>query len=121
MIDIKLIKRDLLTKYGLFFWLLVLIRAFFNSVIPLTDKTEARYGEVARLMVETGDWIVPQIDYGIHFWAKPPLSTWLSALAVTLMDDDEFTFRLPYLLIAIIIALLMGRYAFQKKVNFFIK
>lgn len=120
MIDIKLIKRDLLTKYGLFFWLLVLIRAFFNSVIPLTDKTEARYGEVARLMVETGDWIVPQIDYGIHFWAKPPLSTWLSALAVTLMDDDEFTFRLPYLLIAIIIALLMGRYAVQKKINFFI-
>jgi hypothetical protein len=22
---------------------------------------------------------MPQIDYGIPFWAKPPLSTWLSA------------------------------------------
>jgi 4-amino-4-deoxy-L-arabinose transferase-like glycosyltransferase len=43
----------------------------------LLDKTEARYAEIAR--INTNQWIMPQIDYGIPFWAKPPLSTWLSA------------------------------------------
>jgi hypothetical protein len=45
----------------------------------LLDKTEARYAEIARIMWDTNQWIMPQIDYGIPFWAKPPLSTWLSA------------------------------------------
>jgi 4-amino-4-deoxy-L-arabinose transferase-like glycosyltransferase len=45
----------------------------------LLDKTKARYAEIARIMWDTNQWIMPQIDYGIPFWAKPPLSTWLSA------------------------------------------
>ena len=79
---------------------------FFNAVIPLTDKTEARYGEIARLMAETGNWIVPQIDYGVPFWAKPPLSTWLSAGTASLLVDSEFALMLPYWIIAVLIALL---------------
>jgi hypothetical protein len=51
----------------------------FLLLIPLLDKTEARYAEIARIMWDTNQWIMPQIDYGIPFWAKPPLSTWLSA------------------------------------------
>ena len=31
-------------RFGIFFWGLVLIRAFFNAALPLMDKTEARYG-----------------------------------------------------------------------------
>ena len=63
-------------RYALVFWALVILRMLFNAVLPLMDKTEARYGEIARIMSETGNWITPQIDYGIPFWAKPPLSTW---------------------------------------------
>ena len=120
MIDFKIIKKDFSTIYGLFFGVLFLIRTVLNYMIPLTDKTEARYGEIARLMAETGNWIVPQIDYGIPFWAKPPLSTWLSASSVTLFGENEFTLRLPYLIITMIITFLLGRYALQKKINFFI-
>ena len=83
-------------------------------MIPLTDKTEARYGEIARLMAETGNWIVPQIDYGIPFWAKPPLSTWLSASSSILFGENEFALRLPYLMISIVISLLLGKYTLQK-------
>ena len=68
------------TATGYALGLLIFIRAFFNGALPLMDKTEARYGEIARLMAETGEWVVLQIDYGIPFWAKPPLSTWASAL-----------------------------------------
>ena len=47
---------------------------------PLMDNTEARYAEIARKMVETGDWVTPQFQYGVPFWSKPPLSTWLTAV-----------------------------------------
>jgi 4-amino-4-deoxy-L-arabinose transferase-like glycosyltransferase len=110
-------KRDFSSLYGLIFTLLVGIRLFFNAVIPLTDKTEARYGEVARLMAETGNWIVPQIDYGVPFWAKPPLSTWLSAASVKLLGTSEFALRLPFWIVAVLIALLLIPYAHQKKIN----
>ena len=44
------ISRDIKTPSGLVFLGLAGVRLFFNAVIPLTDKTEARYGEIARLM-----------------------------------------------------------------------
>ena len=70
-------------RFAILFWLLIAIRMFFNGVLPLMDKTEARYGEIARIMSETGNWTTPQIDYGIPFWGKPPLSTWASALSIS--------------------------------------
>ena len=111
------IKKDFRSPYGLIFLVLAGIRLFFNAIIPLTDKTEARYGEVARLMAETGNWIVPQIDYGLPFWAKPPLSTWLSACSISLFGDSEFALRLPYWIIAVLITFLLIPYGHQKKIN----
>lgn len=80
---------------------------------PLTDATEARYGEIARKMSETNDWITPQYDYGVPFWAKPPLSTWLSAASMDVFGWNEFAARLPSLLIAL--ALLPLIYIFSEK------
>jgi 4-amino-4-deoxy-L-arabinose transferase-like glycosyltransferase len=114
---IEKIKKDFRSPYGMIFILLAGIRLFFNAVIPLTDKTEARYGEVARLMAETGSWIVPQIDYGVPFWAKPPLSTWLSGVSIHLFGNSEFALRLPYWIVAVLIALLLMPYGHQKKIN----
>jgi 4-amino-4-deoxy-L-arabinose transferase-like glycosyltransferase len=79
-------------------------------VMPLTDTSEARYGEIARKMVETGDWITPQIQYGVPFWAKPPLSTWLSAIDIKLFGASEFSVRLPSLLVSLAILLLVWRW-----------
>ena len=74
-------------NYGTLFWLLVFIRAFFNYSLPPMDQTEARYAEIARLMVDTQNWIVLQIDYNIPFWAKPPLSSWATALSILLFGS----------------------------------
>ena len=43
-----------------------------------------------------------------------------SASSSILFGENEFALRLPYLIISMIIALLLGRYALPKKINFFI-
>ena len=102
------------------FWvvLLILIRAFLNYAIPLMDKTEARYSEIARIMAETNNWTTLQIDYGVPFWAKPPLSTWLSAISFNIFGVNEFAVRFPYLLLNILVILLVGKYAKRKGLDF---
>lgn len=97
--------------------LLLLFRLFLNGTIPLMDNTEARYAEIARIMVETNDWIVPQIDYGVPFWAKPPLSTWLSAGSFKIFGVNEFTARLPYFLLSVFIILMVVKYARREKLS----
>ncbi len=109
-----------ISVYALLVIGLLLFRAFFNYAIPLMDKTEARYSEIARIMAETNDFTTLQIDYGVPFWAKPPLSTWLTALSFKWFGVNEFTARLPYLLLNILVILLIGRYAERKKIDFFI-
>ena len=107
-------------SYLFFFSFIVLIRGFFNFIIPLTDKTEARYSEIARLMSETGNWIVPQIDYGVPFWAKPPLSTWLSAISISIFGENEFFVRLPSLILSLLMAFFISKYIANKKLPFFL-
>ncbi len=69
------------------------------AAYPLMDSTESRYAEIARKMLETGDWLVPQFDYGVPFWGKPPLSTWLSAASMAAFGINEFAARLPSFLL----------------------
>ncbi len=91
-------------------WILgavALLRLLTLSLYPLTDTTEARYAEVARKMAELGNWVTPLYDYGVPFWAKPPLTTWLSAISIQLFGVNEFAARLPYFLLAVLIAWLL--------------
>ena len=108
------------TRTGYALTLLIFIRAFFNGALPLMDKTEARYGEIARLMAETGDCVVLQIDYGVPFWAKPPLSTWVSALSISLFGTHEFFVRLPYLLACLALVFLVRRYRPNKQLSVYL-
>ncbi|OUW35014.1 MAG: hypothetical protein CBD39_02360 [Flavobacteriaceae bacterium TMED179] len=96
--------------FQIIFWGLVSIRAVFNYGLPLMDNTEARYAEIARIMTETQNWIVPHIDYGVPFLAKPPLSTWASAICINIFGDHAFFIRLPYLLLTIGVGLFLSRY-----------
>lgn len=98
--------------------LLLAFRLYLNGAIPLMDKTEARYAEISRLMVETNEWITLQIDYGVPFWAKPPLSTWLSALSFNFFGINEFSARLPYFLLSVLMALMIGKYAKKQGLSF---
>lgn len=77
----------------------LLTRLLTLGAYPLTDTTEARYAEVARKMVQLNDWVTPWYDYGVPFWAKPPLSIWMTALSFKILGISEFSARLPHLLV----------------------
>ena len=90
--------------------IVALARLLTLGAYPLTDTTEARYAEVARKMAELGNWVTPLYDYGVPFWAKPPLTTWLSAISIKLFGVNEFAARLPYFLLAVLIAWLLWQW-----------
>jgi 4-amino-4-deoxy-L-arabinose transferase-like glycosyltransferase len=84
------------------------------------DTTEARYSEISRIISETNNWITLQIDYGVPFWAKPPLSSWLSASSFNILGVNEFAARFPYLLLSIGIILMLGKYARKQHLPFYL-
>lgn len=86
---------------ALFVIVIVAVRLVTLGAYPLMDSTESRYAEIARKMLETGNWLTPLFDYGVPFWGKPPLSTWLSAAAMAVLGVGEFAARLPSFLLAL--------------------
>ncbi|AMO57959.1 ArnT family glycosyltransferase [Endozoicomonas montiporae] len=79
----------------------LIMRLLSLGTYPLMDTSEARYGEMVRLMVETNDWITPYFDYDVPFWGKPPLFIWMSAISFKLFGINEFAARFPALLSSI--------------------
>ena len=99
---------------------IAVFRLVLTATIPLLDKTESRYGEIARIMYETKNWVVLQIDYGIPFWAKPPLSTWLSALSFETFGVSEMAARFPSYLLALVLLIILGKLAKTAGVSFYL-
>ena len=89
----------------------LILRTAAMVIFPLFDTTEARYGEMARLMWETGNWVTPLFDYGVPFWGKPPLQTWASASGILLFGLSEFAVRLPHFIAGLIVVFLSYRFA----------
>lgn len=104
---------------GLWFVLggLILFRLISLGMYPVMETTEARYAEMARLMLESNDWITPWFDYGVPFWGKPPASFWLTALSMKVFGINEFAARLPHVLGGIGIGYLTWNLARQRSVE----
>ena len=92
--------QKLLKGFGILISLLV-IRIITLGIYPLYDPSESRYAEMGRKMLETGNWVTPLIDYGIPFWGKPPLTIWLTASSLGLGGINDFSARLPSLLLSL--------------------
>jgi 4-amino-4-deoxy-L-arabinose transferase-like glycosyltransferase len=78
---------------------IVLVRLVSLGAYPLLDKSEARYAYIGELMVQSGNWITPFIDHDVPFWAKPVLSTWLTALSLIVFGFNAFAARFSSFLI----------------------
>lgn len=98
VLKLPVAKENILPVLLVFLAFILLIRLLSLGIYPLMDTTEARYGEMARKMIETRNWLQPQFEYGVPFWGKPPLSFWASAGTMLLCGINEFGARLaPYL------------------------
>jgi len=76
---------------------------------PLWDEDEPRFAEIARTMVETGDWIVPTFN-GTLAVDKPVLMHWCMAASMSLFGINEFAARFPSMLAALVTALAVLRF-----------
>ncbi|HEX9020851.1 MAG TPA: glycosyltransferase family 39 protein, partial [Nitrospirota bacterium] len=59
----------------------------------LLDNNEGLYAEVAREMLDTKSFIIPQLN-GVPYLEKPPLLYWLVALMFSIFGQTEFAARL---------------------------
>jgi len=78
---------------------------------PLMDTSEARYGEIVRIMQLSGNWVTPQETVGTPFWAKPPLYAWLGTVSTDLLGMSELALRLPSFLCGLGVLLLCHRWS----------
>ena len=91
----------------------IVLRLLSLGLYPLFDTTEARYGEIARIMFETQNWVTPFFDYQVPFWGKPPMHTWASAMSFQIFGVSEFSARLPHFLASV--ATVFTIYLFAKQ------
>lgn len=77
------------------FWVALCVLAWFASlgVRDLVGPDEGRYAELARGMLESGDWIVPRLN-GILYFEKPPLQYWATALSFAAFGYSDWAARL---------------------------
>lgn len=77
-------------------WLLIGFTAlvlFFNlNSWSVTESSEARYAEISKEMVDTGDWIHPQL-MGIYHYHKPPMTYWITAVSYKIFGVTPFAVR----------------------------
>jgi 4-amino-4-deoxy-L-arabinose transferase-like glycosyltransferase len=118
MISEKLKNNSKILSISVF--IILIFRLLLTATIPLLDKTESRYAEIARIMQETKQWVVLQIDYGVPFWAKPPLSTWLSAGSFELFGVNEFAARFPSFLLSVILIFIAGKMVKKDGYSFYL-
>jgi 4-amino-4-deoxy-L-arabinose transferase-like glycosyltransferase len=85
-------------------WVLVglTLLTFFFSLggRSLNEPDEGRYAEIAREMLERGDWVVPHLWYAPHL-DKPPVTYWMVAASMKLFGQNGWAVRLPLALAGI--------------------
>lgn len=72
----------------------------------LLEPDEARYAEIPREMLATGNWLVPRLN-GVDYFEKPPLTYWANAVSIAALGHNPFAARLPERLAILGTALLL--------------
>jgi len=97
---------------------------FFGCIIPppaLMDDVDAVHGQMARNMIQSGDWVIAHLD-GVPYMEKSPLPYWLIAICYLLMGVHDWVARIPTALAAVVLCFVTARYsawAFGRRAGFY--
>jgi 4-amino-4-deoxy-L-arabinose transferase-like glycosyltransferase len=72
------------------------------------DDVDAVQAQIARNMLDSGDWVTPHLA-GVAYLEKPPLKYWLIAIAFKLFGVHDWAARLPVALSAALLCWLVFR------------
>ena len=101
-------RRELLgSGFGRGQWLVVLVAAiiFLGTIASppaLMDDVDSATAQIARTMIDSGDWVTPRLD-GIAYLEKPPLKHWLIAISYEIFGVHDWGARLPNALAAVLL------------------
>ncbi|MEO7933379.1 MAG: glycosyltransferase family 39 protein [Chthoniobacterales bacterium] len=90
-------------------WLFLTVALFHFAgtwSLPLIDRDEPRFAEASREMLQRRDYVVPYFNNQYRF-DKPPLTYWLQISAYRLFGDNEAAARLPSVLAAAGVAVIL--------------
>jgi len=88
---------------------------------PFFEPDEARYAEIPREMLATGDFVAPRLN-GYRYFEKPPLHYWAVAASMSLFGEAEWAARLPVKVSAagmVLAAVLFARRRWGERVALF--
>ena len=77
------------------FVLFFVMSFLFWGARPLTDSTEARYGEATRELVASGQWYIPQLEGHPHL-TKPAVTYWIIAAGMKILGTNAWGARLGH-------------------------
>jgi len=83
----------------------------------LMDDVDAAHGQLARNMLKTGDWIIPQLN-GVAYMEKAPLPYWLIAVSYSIFGVYDWAARLPFAFGSVLLCWVTfryGRWAFSEE------
>jgi 4-amino-4-deoxy-L-arabinose transferase-like glycosyltransferase len=85
------------------------------------DDVDAVQAQIARNMLESGDWVIAHLD-GVPYIEKSPLIYWLMAASFRILGAHDWVARIPVALAAVLLAWVTfryGRWAFGVRAGFY--
>jgi 4-amino-4-deoxy-L-arabinose transferase-like glycosyltransferase len=107
-------------------WIVVVVAAviFLGCIVSppaLMDDVDATQAQIARNMLDSGDWVTARLD-GVAYLEKAPLKYWLIAIAFKIFGVRDWVARLPVSLSAVLLCWLVfriGAWAFSVRAGLY--
>ncbi len=85
------------------------------------DDVDAVQAQIARNMLDSGDWVIAQLD-GVPYLEKSPVIYWLIAISYRVFGVHDWAARIPVAFAALLlvwVAYRYGRWAFEERAGYY--
>src|SRR5690242_16831760 len=86
---------------------------FFGCMVSppsLMDDVDAVQAQIARNMLQSGDWVTARLD-GVAYLEKSPLKYWMMAVSFAIFGAHDWAARIPIALSTVLLCWVTARFA----------